>query len=45
MQVLYPTPLIVQFENIMLTATSLKYTRMQKINGVNVVAIETRTVK
>jgi len=45
MQILYPIPLIVQFENIMLTATSLKYTRMQKVNGITVVAIETRTVK
>ncbi|MBK7557501.1 MAG: carboxypeptidase-like regulatory domain-containing protein [Chitinophagaceae bacterium] len=45
MQILYPTPLIVQFENIMLTSTSFKYTRMQKVNGINFVAIETRTVK
>lgn len=45
MVILYPTPLIVNLENIMLTATSFKYTRLQKVNGVNMVAIETRTVK
>jgi hypothetical protein len=45
MTILYPIPLIVSFENILLTATSFKYTRLQKVNGLNVVAIETRTVK
>ncbi len=45
MIILYPTPLVVNFENIMLTASSFKYTRMQKVNGQNFVAIETRTVK
>jgi hypothetical protein len=43
--ILYPTPLIVNLENIMLTASSFKYTRLQKVNGVNLVAIETRTAK
>lgn len=43
--ILYPTPLIVNLENISLTASSLKYTRLQKVNGVNLVAIESRTVK
>lgn len=38
----YPTPLIVNLENIMVTANSLKYTRLQKVNGVNYVAIESR---
>lgn len=42
MEIQYPTPLIVSLENIMVTATSLKYTRLQKVNGVNYVAIETR---
>lgn len=45
MIILYPTPLIVNFENMMLTPSSFKYTRMQKVNGQNFVAIETRTVK
>jgi hypothetical protein len=45
MIILYPTPLIVNLENITLTATSFKYTRLQKVNGVNYVAIESRTVK
>ena len=45
MQILYPTPLIVNFENMMITASAFKYTRLQKMNGVNFVAIETRTVK
>ena len=43
--ILYPTPLIVNLENIMLTTSSFKYTRLQKVNGVNLVAIETRTAK
>jgi hypothetical protein len=43
--ILYPTPLIVSLENITLTASSFAYTRLQKVNGVNYVAIETRTVK
>jgi hypothetical protein len=45
MTVLYPTPLIVNLENVTVTATSLKYTRLQKVNGLNFVAIEARTVK
>ncbi len=45
MIILYPTPLIVNFENLTVTGTSLKYTRMQKVNGQNFVAIETRTIK
>ena len=45
MQILYPTPLFVNFENMMITASTFKYTRLQKINGINLVAIETRTVK
>ena len=45
MVLLYPTPLIVNLENITLTSTSFKYTRLQKVNGVNMVAIESRSVK
>ncbi|MEO6251791.1 MAG: carboxypeptidase-like regulatory domain-containing protein [Ferruginibacter sp.] len=45
MVILYPTPLIVTLENITLTANSFKYTRLQKVNGLNFVAIESRTVK
>lgn len=45
MTILYPTPLIVNLENVALTATSLKYTRLQKVNGLNFVAIESRTIK
>jgi hypothetical protein len=45
MIILYPTPLIVTLENITLTATSLKYTRLQKVNGLNFLAIESRTIK
>jgi hypothetical protein len=45
MQILYPTPLIVNLENVTLTTTSLKYTRLQKVNGLNFVAIESRTIK
>jgi hypothetical protein len=45
MVILYPTPLIVNLENVTLTATSLKYTRLQKVNGLNFVAIESRTIK
>lgn len=45
MTVLYPTPLIVNLENVTVTATSLKYTRLQKVNGLNFVAVESRTVK
>ena len=43
--ILYPIPLIVSLENITLTASAFAYTRLQKVNGVNYVAIETRTVK
>lgn len=45
MTILYPSPLIVTLENITLTASSLKYTRFQKVNGLNFVAIESRTIK
>lgn len=45
MTILYPTPLIVNLENVTLTATSLKYTRLQKVNGLNFVAVESRTIK
>jgi hypothetical protein len=45
MMILYPTPLIVNLENVTLTATSLKYTRLQKVNGLNFVAVESRTIK
>ena len=45
MTILYPSPLIVTLENITLTANSLKYTRFQKVNGLNFVAIESRTIK
>lgn len=41
----YPSPLVVNFENLSVTGSSLKYTRMQKLNGLNFVAIETRTIK
>jgi len=41
----YPTPLIVNLENIVISATSFSYTRFQQANGVNLMAIETRTVK
>jgi CarboxypepD_reg-like domain len=41
----YPTPLIVNFENVSVSGSVLKYTRMQKVNGETLVAIETRTVK
>jgi len=43
--ILYPTPLVVNLENIVLTPSSLKYTRVQKVNGVNFMAIETRIPK
>lgn len=43
--VLYPMPLIVNLENITLTATSFKYTRLQKLNGLNLVAVESRSIK
>ena len=43
--ILYPTPLIVNLENVTITATSLKYTRLQKVNGLNFVAVESRTIK
>ena len=45
MVILYPIPFIVNLENISLSSSSLKYTRLQKVNGLNYVAIETRTVK
>jgi hypothetical protein len=45
MLILYPTPLIVNLENVTCSATSLKYTRLQKVNGLNFVAIESRTIK
>ena len=45
MIVLYPTPLIVNLENVTITAVSLKYTRLQKVNGLNLVAVESRTIK
>ncbi len=45
MVILYPSPLIVNLENIVLTATIFKYTRLQKVNGINFMAIETRTSK
>lgn len=41
----YPTPLIVNLENVSITPTALKYTRIQKVNGINYVAIETRTAQ
>jgi hypothetical protein len=43
--ILYPTPLIVTLENITVTPISLKYTRLQKVNGINYMAIESRTIK
>jgi hypothetical protein len=45
MTILYPAPLIVNLENVTITATSLKYTRLQKVNGLNFVAVESRTIK
>ena len=45
MTVLYQTPLIVNLENVTLSPTSLKYTRLQKVNGLNFVAIESRSIK
>ena len=45
MTILYPTPLIVNLENVTITTTSLKYTRLQKVNGLNFVAIESRSIK
>ncbi len=45
MIILYPTPLIVNFENLTVSGSSLKYIRMQKVNGQNFVAVETRTIK
>jgi hypothetical protein len=41
----YPTPLVVTLENIVISATIFSYTRLQQANGVNLMAIETRTVK
>lgn len=41
----YPTPLIVNLENVSVSPSALKYTRMQKVNGVNYVAIETRSAQ
>ena len=45
MTILYPTALIVTLENVTVTASSFKYTRLQKVNGLNFVAIESRTIK
>lgn len=45
MVIQYPTPLVVDLENIVINATSFSYTRLQQLNGVNLMAIETRTVK
>jgi hypothetical protein len=45
MMILYPTPLIVNLENVTITSASLKYTRLQKVNGLNFVAVESRTIK
>jgi|GEM_PF-64647 len=45
MVIQYPSPLIVNFENILVTPTSFRYTRMQKVNGLTLVAIESRSVK
>jgi len=45
MTILYPTPLIVSLENVTVSATSFKYTRLQKVNGLNFVAVESRAIK
>jgi len=45
MIILYPNPLVVNFENLSVNGSTLKYTRMQKINGQHYIAIETRTIK
>ncbi|HMU11274.1 MAG TPA: hypothetical protein PKC54_14780, partial [Ferruginibacter sp.] len=41
----YPTPLVVNLENIIISASVFSYTRLQQANGVNLMANETRTVK
>ncbi|MFN8306485.1 MAG: carboxypeptidase-like regulatory domain-containing protein [Ferruginibacter sp.] len=41
----FPTPLIVNLENIVVTENRLSYTRLQQLNGVNLMAIETRTIR
>ncbi|MGB4845533.1 MAG: carboxypeptidase-like regulatory domain-containing protein [Ferruginibacter sp.] len=41
----YPSPLIVNLENIQLSNSVLKYTRLQSVNGANLMATETRVVK
>ncbi len=41
----YPSPLIVTLENIQLSNSQLRYTRLQSVNGVNLMATETRTVQ
>ncbi len=45
MTILYPTPLLASLENVTITATTLRYTRLQKVNGLNFVAVESRTIK
>ena len=45
MTILYPAALIVTLENVTVTASSFKYTRLQKVNGLNFVAVESRTIK
>lgn len=41
----YPTPLIVSLENVQINAGGLSYTRLQQLNGVNLMAIEKRTAR
>ena len=41
----YPVPVTVNLENISITATSLKYTRFQNVNGIYLMATETRKAK
>ncbi len=41
----YPTPLLVNLENVAIASGRLSYTRLQQLNGVNLMAIETRMVK
>lgn len=43
MVIQYPTPLVVNLENIIVTPNAFSYTRLQQLNGVNLMAIETRT--
>jgi hypothetical protein len=45
MVILYPTPLIVNLEQVTVTAAAFKYIRLQKVNGQRFVAVESSTIK